>query len=600
MADRVRRGRENSDAGPVRRSGALGHHTGRVLLAFAALVPAVALFAAVREASAATWQPDVAQDFPDPSVLYADGSYYAYSTEVGVDNVPFTTSTDGVHWSTDYGDALPQLPSWATFGSTWSPTVAKDAAGNYVMFYATHDAHTGTQCIGEAVARSPSGPFVDSNPGPVVCDAPEGGDIDPDIFTDPSDGRSYLIWKLNANVRGHAASLWSVPLSADFSIDGTATEILAAGQPWQDGVVEGPDMFEDGGSLYLFYGGNNYDTSNYAIGYAICETPTGPCHEGEQNPVLTTAGQMIGPGGPSVFETPHGLEMAFAAWAGTVGYENGGYRPMYTASVAIEDGIPRFDPLYLDVSESSYWVMGESGSVYAFDAPSFISHPVSGVVAAAADPAGNGYWTVTSDGSVNAYGAAPYLGGANIYRLARPVVGMVATPDGRGYWLVASDGGVFSFGDAAFHGSMGGRPLNRPVVGITGDPVTGGYWLVASDGGIFSFDAPFYGSTGDIRLAKPVVAAVATPDGGGYWMAAADGGVFSFGDAGFAGSLGGLKLNKPIVGMAVAPDGTGYWLVGSDGGIFTFGEAGFAGSARYESGTEPVVAMAADAVDRNG
>ena len=45
---------------------------------------------------------------------------------------------------------MPTLPSWAAFGATWAPTVAKDAAGQYVMFYAALDTATGTECIGEA------------------------------------------------------------------------------------------------------------------------------------------------------------------------------------------------------------------------------------------------------------------------------------------------------------------------------------------------------------------------------------------------------------------------------------------------------------------
>ena len=576
------------------RRSALRTLSGHVSLVLAVLVPAIVCLTSVQVASGATWQPYSNRDFPDPAVLSAGGVYYAYSTEVGVDNVPVITSSDGVHWSTDYGDALPVLPSWATFGFTWSPTVARNAAGRYVMFYAARETSSGRQCIGEATSAEPSGPFADANAGPVICDAPDGGDIDPDIFTDPSTHKSYLVWKLNENVVGGPASIWSAPLTPALGLDGKPTELLGADQPWQNGVIEGPDMFTTGGTIYVLYGADNYDTSRYAIGYAICDSPSGPCHEGSQNPVLKTGGGLVGPGGPSVFETPRGLEMAFAAWTPTVGYANGGQRAMYTASLAIEDGIPRFDPDASDMSESSYWVVGSDGSTYSYDSPSYPPHEISGVVGAASDPVANGYWTVTSDGAVYAYGDAHYFGGANWLRLERPIVGMAATPDGLGYWLVASDGGVFCFGDAGFSGSMGGRALDGPVVGIAGDPVTGGYWLVASDGGIFSFDAPFYGSTGGIRLAKPVVAVAAAADGGGYWLAASDGGVFSFGDAGFSGSLGDLKLNKPIVGMAVAPDGSGYWLVGSDGGVFTFGEAGFSGSARYASGNEAVVGVAAD------
>ena len=76
-------------------------------------------------AQAASWHvPALNTDFPDPSVLQVNGTYYAYSTQVYLDSVPFTTSGDGIHWSAALGDAMPTLPSWATFDTTarWPST----------------------------------------------------------------------------------------------------------------------------------------------------------------------------------------------------------------------------------------------------------------------------------------------------------------------------------------------------------------------------------------------------------------------------------------------------------------------------------------------
>ena len=530
-------------------------------------------------------------------MFYSDGTYYAYSTQVSVFNIPLATSTDGVHWSPGYSDAMPTLPSWAAYGRTWAPTVAEDASGQYVMFFAAEVAASGFQCIGEAESSSPAGPFFDRSSAPAICDPSAGGDIDPDIFTDPATGHSYLIWKANGNVVGRPTTLWSVTLNASFDIDGTPREILSDDQPWQAGVIEGPDMVEQDGIYYLFYVGNAYFSTQYAIGYATCASPLGPCTDSPENPVLVGGGSMWGPGGPSLFHGPAGLEMAFSAWTGGVGYAEGGYRAMYTASVTFEGGVPRFDPVASYAGRSSYWVFGAGGSVDTFDAPSYGAVPPvapAKVVGAASTPDGRGYWTVASDGAVYAYGDAKYFGGMNGKGLDRPVVGMAPTPDGGGYWLVAADGGVFSFGDAAFRGSMGGRRLAQPVVGMAADPSDGGYWLVAADGGVFSFGAPYFGSTGNLRLEKPVVGMAPTPDGGGYWLVAADGGVFSFGDAAFHGSTGDIRLSRPVVGMSATPSGTGYWLVAADGGIFAFGDAGFSGSTGGEAISAPMVAVAAD------
>ncbi len=380
------------------------------------IVPALSVLAGAGPASAATWQPAVSEDFPDPSVLYANGVYYAYSTEVGFDDVPYVTSTNGTQWSSTMGDALPTLPSWASFGETWGPTVAKSADGQYVMFYAALDSSSGTECIGEAESASPAGPFVDQNDAPVVCDPGEGGDIDPYVFADTTTGQSYLIWKVNGNSIDQPTSLWAAPLSPDLAFTGMPSELLTDDQFWQAYNIEGPAMVAHDGTYDLFYSANNYQGAAYAIGYATCASPLGPCADSPNSPVMASGDGMAGPGGPAFFFGPRGLEMAFSAWAGTTtGYDDGGYRAMYLASVSFEEGTPHLVPVSPDESESSYWVFGGEGAVHAFNAPSFGSSPASPgspVVAAAATPDGGGYWTVTAEGQVAAYGDAPYIGGA--------------------------------------------------------------------------------------------------------------------------------------------------------------------------------------------
>ena len=55
-------------------------------------------------------------DFPDPTVIHADGVYYAYATQTLRDgrwiNIQVARSADLVHWE-HLGDALPQKPAWA-------------------------------------------------------------------------------------------------------------------------------------------------------------------------------------------------------------------------------------------------------------------------------------------------------------------------------------------------------------------------------------------------------------------------------------------------------------------------------------------------------
>ena len=72
----------------------------QTLLALIMCLPTLLLLGSDNDSAyGATWAPSINHDFPDPAVLYSNGTYFAYSTEVRTDNVPFSTSTDGVHWS---------------------------------------------------------------------------------------------------------------------------------------------------------------------------------------------------------------------------------------------------------------------------------------------------------------------------------------------------------------------------------------------------------------------------------------------------------------------------------------------------------------------
>ncbi len=206
------------------------------------------------------------------------------------------------------------------------------------------------------------------------------------------------------------------------------------------------------------------------------------------------------------------------------------------------------------------------------------------------DPTAGGYWLVGDDGGIFSFNAL-FAGSTGAIKLNKPIVGMAADPDKKGYWFVASDGGIFGF-DAPFFGSTGAINLNKPIVGMAATPTGKGYWLVASDGGIFSFgDAKFWGSTGSMTLAQPIVGMASSGTGGGYWFVASDGGIFGFGDAKFYGAAVGSSF--PVVGMAAAKDGQGYTIVRADGSVVNRGSAPLAGSLVGNNLGRPVVGVAA-------
>jgi hypothetical protein len=161
-----------------------------------------------------------------------------------------------------------------------------------------------------------------------------------------------------------------------------------------------------------------------------------------------------------------------------------------------------------------YWIVADKGEIFARgDAPPLCGGELSNcsgfpagphdymyIVAAAANPTGEGLWAVGKDGKVWTAGSTQSYG--DVQHSQHPPTGIVTTPSGKGYYIVAADGGVFTFGDAVFFGSTGGNPPGeRKITGmalsIGSDGQVNGYWLVGEDGGVHSFgSAPFWGSTG--------------------------------------------------------------------------------------------------------
>ena len=276
-------------------------------------------------------------DFPDPSVLYAGGVYYAYSTEVGLDAVPTIRSFDLIHWSF-VGDALAALPAWSGGADVWAPAVIPDGL-DYVLFYTTRDARTGDQCISRAESTSPAGPFVDATVDPFICQLDQGGDIDPDPVVAP-DGSNWLIFKSQGTLEGQQPRIWAQRVSGAWAqLQGGPVAILGLSQKWEGSIVEAPSMIRQGSQFLLFYSGNDWATSRYGVGYAICSSVTGPCRKPQDGPLLASHSNEAGPGSPSVFTDRLGhLRIAFHAWTpGRVGYP-GGARSLRIGSISLTGG----------------------------------------------------------------------------------------------------------------------------------------------------------------------------------------------------------------------------------------------------------------------
>lgn len=299
--------------------------------------------------SASYTNPVFADDFPDPFVLREGDRYYAFATNAGGKNVPVVTSTDLASWN-ELPDAMPVLPAWARANAslTWAPAVLK-RGGSFVLYFTARSIASGFQCIGRAIAASPAGPYVDDSSGPFVCqvgaETPLCGSIDASPFV-AANGDPYLLWKSDENAPACAGvtRLWGQRLGVDgVSLLGSPTELLRRDRGWEMPLIEGPSMLAHDGRYYLFYSAGWWESSNYAIGYAICTTPLGPCEKRtEEGPLVKSGGDALGPGGQEFFTDTSGRTwMAYHGWSSPiVGYQNGGGRSLRIDPIAFDGEAP--------------------------------------------------------------------------------------------------------------------------------------------------------------------------------------------------------------------------------------------------------------------
>ena len=279
-------------------------------------------------------------DFPDPSVIRVGATYYAFSTNTGGKLLPAMTSTDLRTWRARYSntgkwwqnDALLKAPGWAkrhyAHGkwrvSTWAPSVAR-IGGRYVAAYvAPVRLKPRKMCITLAYDDKPLGLYSDTSKRPFVCRGDQQGSIDPDLFVDPQ-GTAWLLWKNEGIPHREPTRIWTRRLNSTataFAPRSTSHLLLTTAQRWEGNLIENPSMVTYHGHTYLFYSANSYTSANYAIGYAICRKPLGPCRRPAKNALLAKGGRVDGPGGPDAFVGAGGaLRMAYAAWdRGHVGY----------------------------------------------------------------------------------------------------------------------------------------------------------------------------------------------------------------------------------------------------------------------------------------
>ncbi len=213
----------------------------------------------------------------DPAVIRHGGIFYLYATgEVDGDNgTRAYTSTNLVDWEKGPVVFRPGKPH------VWAPDVWRDpASGRFYLYY------TVDQTVGVADADNPLGPFTMRRK---FFDQA----IDAHLFRD-EDGRLYLYY---VQLPGFRISVQA--MSGPTEPAGEPRLLLRPESEWEKRsgqVTEGPWIIKHAGRYYLLYSGSGADTPNYAVGYAIADSPLGPFTRAPHNPIVQRSEGLFGPG----------------------------------------------------------------------------------------------------------------------------------------------------------------------------------------------------------------------------------------------------------------------------------------------------------------
>lgn len=220
--------------------------------------------------------------YADSDIMYSEktSKYYIYPTSDGFDGWSGTyfktfSSSDLVNWK-DEGIILDleKDVTWAK-KNAWAPCIAEKKVGNDYKYYFYF---TAGQKIGVAVADKPEGPFVDSGK-PLIEKLPKGvsggQQIDPDVFTDPQTGKSYLYWG-----NGYMAC---AELNDDMiSIKEESIKIMTP----DDTFREGTTVFFRNGKYYFLWSEDDTRSENYRVRYGTSNSPIGKINIPENNLVI--------------------------------------------------------------------------------------------------------------------------------------------------------------------------------------------------------------------------------------------------------------------------------------------------------------------------
>ncbi|KAI4174440.1 MAG: hypothetical protein LQ346_008241 [Caloplaca aetnensis] len=350
-------------------------HTPLLLLALSFLQRSVALPARSGDAgtnggvevasSSSIRGPVIDGSFADPSIMEADGTYYAYATNHNGVRCPVASSSDFEQWaSLTRSDVLPNLPPWAANGkgeSVWGPDVTQISKDQYVMYTTavTKESYD-HRCIGAATSADPLGPFKPAKK-PLLC-PPKSGDLITNViggagFHDPSSpaGQTrYLLYGERVLTPGKIAKTRTMaqPVSPDGLKTSGAAFPMTVADAGEGYVNESPSVVYADDIFIVFFSTHAWYDPAYTVSCATAKSMKGPWTK-QKEPVLKTGMPALkgwtSPGSGTVLgqETEKmpggGARVKYVFHATKPGTEGNGHgsivRSLWTATFLVKDGI---------------------------------------------------------------------------------------------------------------------------------------------------------------------------------------------------------------------------------------------------------------------
>ena len=238
--------------------------------------------------------------YADPEAHLFAGEYWIYPTY----SAPYEQQTfmdafssrDLVTWKKHERVLDVANVKWAK-RAVWAPSIV-EKDGAYYLFFGANDIQNDQQLGGIGVARSnrPAGPFEDLLGRPLIDKFYNGAQpIDQFVFKD-RDGAWYIVyggWRHCNIARLKDDFTGLVPFP-----DGTTFKEITP-----QGYVEGAYMLMKDGKYYFMWSEGGWTGPNYAVAYAVGQTPFGPFERVgkilQQDPSVAT-----GAGHHSVLQSP--------------------------------------------------------------------------------------------------------------------------------------------------------------------------------------------------------------------------------------------------------------------------------------------------------